>query len=93
MAALFLWRLLAEGVPLEAMSARAGCVKTRRVKPCGGGLVYMEATSGKVSAGSNKIGGWLFARRWRAWPAMVLNGRVILRLVLSKNDGAVPHSV
>ena len=37
MAALFLWRLLAEGVPLEAMSARAGCVKTRRVKPCGGG--------------------------------------------------------
>jgi len=56
-------------------------------------VLYMEATSGKVSAGSNRFGGWLFARRWRAWPAMVLNGRVILRLVLSKNDGAVPNSV
>jgi len=32
-AALFLWKLPAEGVPLEAISARAGCVKTRGLSP------------------------------------------------------------
>ena len=53
----------------------------------------MEATSGKNSAGSNRFGGWLPARRLRACPAMVLDGRVILRWVLSKNGGAVPNSV
>ena len=88
--AFFLWKLPAEGVPLEALKRRSWSSGNNFGPIPAVVVLYMEATSGKGSAGSNRFSGRLPARRSRAWPAMVLDGRVILRWVLSKNDGAVP---